>query len=205
MAPKKARKEAKEGREGKESNHNRKEEGNCADIWEFWKGWDLVTQKQVLVGYRLSQGEKGHQRAREPTVVSGRHSLGVSERIIGISIISYGKNSLDLRPTWVTTSSRERIEFVSQGPTVLQNCAFVGVTRVLKYRDARYERCRHYKTVWGKPVSSYYRMQNGNSPPVGAISRSIVILTRQVEASCGPATNLNSISRVVLPMCWKLT
>jgi hypothetical protein len=25
--------------------------------------------------------------------------MGVSERIIGISIISYGKNSLDLRPT----------------------------------------------------------------------------------------------------------
>jgi len=45
--------------------------------------------------------------------------LGVSERIIGISMISYGKNSLDLRPTSVTTSPRERIEFVSQGPTVL--------------------------------------------------------------------------------------
>jgi len=57
-----------------------------------------VTQKQVLVGYRLSQEEKGHQRAREPIVVSGRLSLGVSERIVGISIISYGKNSLDLRP-----------------------------------------------------------------------------------------------------------
>jgi len=38
-----------------------------------------VTQKQVLVGYRLSQGQKGHQRAREPIVVSGRLSLGVSE------------------------------------------------------------------------------------------------------------------------------
>ena len=71
------------------------------------------------MGYRLSQGEKGHQRAREPIVASGRLSLGVSERIIGISIISYGKNSLDLRPTWVTTSPRERIEFVSQGPAVL--------------------------------------------------------------------------------------
>jgi hypothetical protein len=45
-------------------------------------------------------------------------ALGVSERIIGISIISYGRNSLDLRPTWVTTSPRERIEFASQGPTV---------------------------------------------------------------------------------------
>ena len=55
-----------------------------------------MTQKQVLVGYRLSQGQKGHQRAREPIVVSGRLSLGVSECIIGISIISYGKNSLDL-------------------------------------------------------------------------------------------------------------
>ena len=77
-----------------------------------------MTQKQVLVGYRLSQGEKGHQRVRKPIVVSGRLSLGVSERIIGIIIISYGKNSLDLRPTWVTTSPRERIEFVSQGPTV---------------------------------------------------------------------------------------
>ena len=55
-----------------------------------------MTQKQVLVGYRLSEGERGH---REPIVVSGRLSLGVSERIIGISIISYGKNSLDLRPT----------------------------------------------------------------------------------------------------------
>ena len=54
-----------------------------------------MTQKQVLVGYRLSQGEKGHQRAKEPIVVSGRLSLGVSERLIGISIISYGKNSLD--------------------------------------------------------------------------------------------------------------
>ena len=60
-----------------------------------------MTQKQVLVGYRLSQGQEGHQRAREPIVVSGRLSLGVSERIIGISIISYGKNTrnLDLRPT----------------------------------------------------------------------------------------------------------
>ena len=60
-----------------------------------------MTQKQVLAGYRLSQGEKGHQRAREPIVVSGRLSLGVSERIIGISIISYGKNGFDqleLRP-----------------------------------------------------------------------------------------------------------
>ena len=57
-----------------------------------------MTQKQVLMGYRLSQGEKGHQRVREPIVVSGRLSLGVSERIIGISIISYGKNRLDLRP-----------------------------------------------------------------------------------------------------------
>jgi hypothetical protein len=44
--------------------------------------------------------------------------MGVSERIMGISFISYGKNSLDLRRTWVTTRPRERIEFVSQGPTV---------------------------------------------------------------------------------------
>jgi hypothetical protein len=44
--------------------------------------------------------------------------LGVFKPIIGISIISYGKNSLDLRSTCVTTSPRERIEFVSQGPTV---------------------------------------------------------------------------------------
>jgi hypothetical protein len=44
--------------------------------------------------------------------------LGGSERIMGISIISYGKNSLDLRPTWVTTSPREQIEFVSQASTV---------------------------------------------------------------------------------------
>jgi hypothetical protein len=44
--------------------------------------------------------------------------LGVSERIIGISIISYGKNILDLRPTWVTTSPLKRTKFVSQGPTV---------------------------------------------------------------------------------------
>jgi hypothetical protein len=29
----------------------------------------------------------------------GKGALGVSERIIGISIISYWKNSLDLRPT----------------------------------------------------------------------------------------------------------
>jgi hypothetical protein len=48
-------------------------------------------------------------------------ALGVSERIIDISIISYGKNSLDLRPTWVTTGPRERIEFVSHGPTVYVN------------------------------------------------------------------------------------
>jgi hypothetical protein len=32
--------------------------------------------------------------------------LGGLEQIMGISIISYGKNSLDLRPTWVMTSSR---------------------------------------------------------------------------------------------------
>ena len=55
--------------------------------------------KSTISTILLSQGEKGHQRAREPIVFSGRLSLGVSERIIGISIISYGKNSLDLRPT----------------------------------------------------------------------------------------------------------
>jgi hypothetical protein len=38
---------------------------------------------------------------------------------MGISIISYGKNSLDLRPTRATTSPRERIEFASQGSTVV--------------------------------------------------------------------------------------
>jgi len=32
---------------------------------------------------------------------------------------------LDLRPTWVTTSPRERIEFVSQGPTVNSSCNHV--------------------------------------------------------------------------------
>jgi hypothetical protein len=42
-----------------------------------------------------------------------------SERNMGISIISYGKNSFELRPTWGTTSPRERIEFVSQGSTVI--------------------------------------------------------------------------------------
>jgi hypothetical protein len=31
--------------------------------------------------------------------VLGKGSMGVSERIIGISIIYYGKNSFDLRPT----------------------------------------------------------------------------------------------------------
>ena len=31
-----------------------------------------IEKKQVLLGYRLSQGEKGHQTAREPIVVSGR-------------------------------------------------------------------------------------------------------------------------------------
>ena len=56
--------------------------------------------------------------AKRVTKISGRLSLGVSERFIGISIIYYGKNSLDLRPTWVTTSPLERTEFVSQGPTV---------------------------------------------------------------------------------------
>ena len=45
------------------------------------------------------QTPKERKDAREPIVVSGRLSLGVLERIIGISIISYGKNSLDLRPT----------------------------------------------------------------------------------------------------------
>jgi hypothetical protein len=33
--------------------------------------------------------------------------------------ISYGRNSFDLRPTWVTTSPRELIKLVSQGPPVL--------------------------------------------------------------------------------------
>ena len=37
--------------------------------------------------------------AKRVTKISGRLSLGVSERFIGISIIYYGKNSLDLRPT----------------------------------------------------------------------------------------------------------
>jgi hypothetical protein len=44
--------------------------------------------------------------------------LGGSERIMGIYIISFEKNSLDLRSTWVTTSPRKRIEFVSQWSTV---------------------------------------------------------------------------------------
>jgi hypothetical protein len=49
------------------------------------------------------------------------YSFGCSERIMGISIISYGKNSLDLRPPWVTTSPRERIEFVSlKGPLYIR-------------------------------------------------------------------------------------
>jgi hypothetical protein len=48
----------------------------------------------------------------------GKGALIGSERIMAISIISCGKNSLDLRLTWVTTSPRERIEFVSQGSTV---------------------------------------------------------------------------------------
>jgi hypothetical protein len=56
----------------------------------------------------------------------GKGWLGGSERIMGIFIISYGKNSLDLRPTWVTTSPRERIEFVSQGSTALLTCAWDG-------------------------------------------------------------------------------
>jgi hypothetical protein len=44
---------------------------------------------------------------------------------MGISIVSYGKNSLDLRPTRVTTSPRERIEFVSEGSTVYTPIYFV--------------------------------------------------------------------------------
>jgi hypothetical protein len=44
--------------------------------------------------------------------------LGGSERIMGIPIISYVKNNLDLQPTWVITSPCKRIEFVSQGSTV---------------------------------------------------------------------------------------
>ena len=47
----------------------------------------------------LTDSPKERKDTREPIVVSGRLSLGVSECIIGISIISYGKNSLDLRPT----------------------------------------------------------------------------------------------------------
>jgi hypothetical protein len=41
-------------------------------------------------------------------------ALGGLGRIMCISIISYGKNSLDLRPTLVMTSPREWIEFVCQ-------------------------------------------------------------------------------------------
>jgi hypothetical protein len=48
-----------------------------------------------------------------------RGALGRSEPIVGIFIVSYGKYSLDVRPTWVTTSFRERTEFVSQWSTVI--------------------------------------------------------------------------------------
>jgi hypothetical protein len=57
--------------------------------------------------------------AHYTTIFCYDNALGGSERIMGISIISYEKNSLDLRPTWVTSSPREQIEFVSQGSTVL--------------------------------------------------------------------------------------
>jgi hypothetical protein len=63
--------------------------------------------------------------------------LGVSERIIGISIIFYGKNSLDFRPTWVRTSPRERIEFVSQGPTVELFLITLGLLRGRMQRVVR--------------------------------------------------------------------
>jgi hypothetical protein len=43
---------------------------------------------------------------------------------VGISFISYAKNSLDLRPTRVTTSPPERIEFVSQGSTA---CVYIDI------------------------------------------------------------------------------
>jgi hypothetical protein len=39
----------------------------------------------------------------------GKGCFGISERIVSISIISYGKKRLDLRPTWVTTRPREQI------------------------------------------------------------------------------------------------
>ena len=81
-----------------------KEASVAKRVTQFLVPKRLRPQKQVPVGYRHSQGEKGHQRAREPIVVSGRLSLGVSERIIGISIISYGRkivltyDQLELRP-----------------------------------------------------------------------------------------------------------
>jgi hypothetical protein len=92
MVPQKARKVAKEEKVKKESQS---------------KIWYLRRNMVFLVNYT---------HYKTPLFF---FALGGSERIMGISIISYGKNSLDLRPTSVTTSPRERIEFVSQGSTIL--------------------------------------------------------------------------------------
>jgi hypothetical protein len=62
-----------------------------------------------------------------------------------ISIISCGKNILDLRPTSVTTSPRERIEFVSQGPTVY----FLGHLNSFNMNRQEFNRCSGLGQVAG--------------------------------------------------------
>jgi hypothetical protein len=95
--------------------------------------------------------------------------LGCSERIMDISIISYGKNSLDLRPTWVTTSPRERIEFVSQGSTVFSCSLLTSCVRIPTkhpFRPSVRSRARNisrmnvlsYNLMYGTRLSGYMRM-----------------------------------------------
>jgi hypothetical protein len=80
----------------------------------------------------------------------GKGALRGSESIMGISIISYGKNSLDLRPTSVTTSRRERIEFISQGATVL-GFQFAIKLKVNCTRKSHTRSCRQIKHCMSHP------------------------------------------------------
>jgi hypothetical protein len=91
----------------------------------------------------------------------GKGCLGVSERIISISIISYGKNSLDLWPTWVTTSPRERIDFVSQGPTVLASlCQYpwAGSGGIHVDREMRGTFTKLWAISWTIIIALYFRI-----------------------------------------------
>jgi hypothetical protein len=125
-----------------------------------------------------------------------------------------GINSLDLRPTWVTTSPRERIEFVSQGPTVL--------CRVYPWIVLQYSKlflfpfCRYKE--YHKPISFiFFKLKSKNIGRKQGLHWSLnvcivdyIFLFRIWHNCCTfmeylSITGITSSSRLPAPMLWSVT